>query len=133
MSEYTFIEDSENFARFILFSRWYVKEDKRVKPEAFMPHPYTLELSVTRTKNLSENELMEICKNISHNRPPATLYGNAKFKALEVRKINLDAVPAPVEGNANHAHVIGWPLEKSKQKSLALEIASKATIELYFL
>ncbi len=129
MSENSFIEDSEKLARFILYSRWYRKEDKSVKPEAFIPYPHN-ELSVTRSNDLSENDLMEIGKNIAHNRP-ATLYGNAKFKVLEVRKINLDAIPARVKGNPNHANVTGWPHEKSKQKSLAIELASKATLKLY--
>jgi hypothetical protein len=122
------IEDSEKLSRFILFSRWYRKESKNVNPEAFMP--YKLELSVTRTKDLSDHGLMEIEKIIAKNRS-ATLYGNAIIKAVEVSTINLDAIPAPVEENPNHANVIGWPNEKSSQKMLAIEFASKAELHLY--
>jgi len=133
MTEFTNIEDSESLARFILYSRWYRKEDKSVKSDAFIPYPHN-ELSVTRTKDLSENELMEIGKNIIHNSNRSvkpTLCGNAEFNVHEVRKINLDAIPALVKGNPNHSNVTGWPHEKSKQKSLAIELASKATLKLY--
>ncbi len=38
----------------------------------------------------------------------------------------LQIQPDPVLDNPQHAIVIGWPLEKEKQKIIALEIAARS-------
>ncbi|MEJ2665267.1 MAG: hypothetical protein P8107_14720 [Spirochaetia bacterium] len=67
-----------------------MRDDDRVKPDAFIPHPRTLDVSVTRTKDLSESKLKKIGKTIADRRP-APLYGNARIKTIEVRTNDLDA------------------------------------------
>lgn len=118
------VADDEQLARFILFSNWIRIADQTVKPDAFIPHPYP-DLSVTRHKNLSEQELWQIGQGIADARP-ATLYGRADIRAIVIRQQALEIAPKPVANNPNHANVIGWPADKPAQKSIAQELAAKA-------
>lgn len=117
------IASSELLARFILFSRW-IRNNKTVKPDAFIPHPYP-DLSVTRLKDLPEQEVWHIGQSIANARL-ATLYGRADIPVAEVRRQALDVEPRPVDNNPNHATVIGWPVDKPAQKIIAQELAAKA-------
>ncbi len=120
------VADDEQLARFILFSNWIRISDRTVKPDAFIPRPYPdLDLSVTRHKNLSEQELWQIGQGIADARP-ATLYGRADTSAGDVRRQALEVEPKPVANNPNHANVIGWPSDKPAQKIIAQELAAKA-------
>ena len=123
----TGVADNEWLSRFVLFSRWVRGSgpDKTVKPDAFIPHPYP-DLSVTRRKNLSEQELWRVGQGIADLRP-ATLYGRADIQASEVRRWSLDVEPRPVANNPNHATVIGWPTDKPAQKIVALKLAAEAS------
>lgn len=118
---------NERLARFVLFSRWIRKSGplKTVKPDAFIPHPYT-DLSVTRHKNLKENELWRIGQVIADTRP-ATLYGRADLSAEAVRRQSLNVEAKPVPGNLNHASIVGWPADKPAQKIIALKLAAKSS------
>lgn len=118
------VASDEQLARFILFSKWIRTSDQTVKPDAFIPHPYP-DLSVTRHKNLSEQELWQIGQGIADARP-ATLYGRADIRKAEVRRQALEVEPKPVANNPNHANVIGWPVDKPAQKIIAQELAAKA-------
>lgn len=118
------VADDEQLARFILFSNWIRIVDQTVKPDAFIPHPHP-DLSVTRHKNLSEQELWQIGQGIAATRP-ATLYGRADIRATVIRQQALEIAPKPVANNPNHANVIGWPADKPAQKSIAQELAAKA-------
>jgi len=114
----------EQLARFIVFSGWIRRSDQTVKQDAFIPPP-DLELSVTRHKNLSEQELWRIGQSVADSRP-AKLHGRADIRAVNVRQQALDVEPNPVPGNPNHANVIGWPVDKPAQKIIAQELAAKA-------
>jgi len=114
----------EQLARFIVFSGWIRRSDQTVKQDAFIPPP-DLELSVTRHKNLSEQELWRIGQSVADSRP-AKLHGRADIRAVNVRQQALDVEPNPAPGNPNHANVIGWPVDKPAQKIIAQELAAKA-------
>lgn len=114
----------EDVARFILFGRWIRTSDQTVKKDAFIP-PHSLELSVTRHKDISMSELWRIGQTVAAARP-ATLYGRADLQAKEVRRQRLEIEPRPVANNPNHANITGWPTEKPAQMSLALELAAAA-------
>ena len=120
------VADGEWLARFILFSRWIRGSDQTgsVRPEAFIPHPYP-DLSVTRHKNLSQQELWRIGQNVADARP-AALYGRADLHAARVRRHALEVEAKPIADNPNHASIVGWPAEKSAQKSLAQQLAATA-------
>lgn len=114
--------DDEWLARFILFSKWIRASDQTVRPAAFIPHPYP-DLSVTRHKNLPEQELWRIGQGVADARP-AKLYGRADIQVAEIRRQTLTVESKPVANNANHANVVGWPVEKSAQISIAQQLAA---------
>ena len=121
------VDSDEYLARFIIFSKWIRNSDKRVKPDAFIPHPHE-ELSVTRhlyPNNLSEEELWAIGQDVANSRS-TTLYGRADILTMIVRQQNLDVIPKQVKGNPNHANVVNWPNNKPLQKIIAQKLAADA-------
>jgi hypothetical protein len=127
------VEDDELVARFVLTRKHLPKSGGGVKAEALLPFS-RVELSVTRHRNLSESELLEIGNEVAEGRRQKggrafPLVGRVDFLALVPREQGLDVIPA--EGfdlPKNHADVVGWPAEKSAQMSLAQEIAAKSAL-----
>jgi|SRR5450756_319239 len=117
------VTDSELIARFIVSSKWF-RRDQTVRQDAFIPHPHP-DLSVTRHKSFSENEIWNVGQEIANKRP-ATLYGRADISVEDVRKQKLVVEARPVPDNVNHASIVGWPLGKPAQKILALELAASS-------
>ncbi len=115
------IADDEQLARYVLSER-NVRKDNTIKPDEFIPHPHA-DLSVTRHKGFSETRIWRAGRLVAACRK-RTLYGRADFAASTVRKQSLDVKPDPVADNPNHSIITGWPHDKSKQKSIALEIAA---------
>lgn len=122
----TFVEANELLARFVTSSRWFRPSDSTVKPEAFIPYPYP-ELSVTRHRQFSEEELWKVGQAITDGRT-INLHGRADISAENVRKQKLTVEPRPVPENLNHADILGWPPDKPAQKILALELAAAARL-----
>ena len=123
------VDNEEQLARFVLFSKHVDAYDQRIKPEAFIPHPYP-DLSVTRHRGLSEKQLQKLGCGISTARK-RTLYGRADVGAITVRQQALAVEPHPVKGNPNHANILGWPKEKPAQKIIALKLAAASTYRSY--
>lgn len=123
------IGDDEQLARFVLFSRHICTSGQRVKPDAFIPHPYT-DLSVTRHNGFSEKQLWNIGRKVSIERK-RTLYGRADVSAAIVREQSLEIEPAPVQGNPNHASIFRWPADKPSQKIIAQQLAAASTYRSY--
>ena len=125
MSDFlTKIKDNEKLARFLVFKRW-IRSDKTVKPEAFIPHPYP-NLSVTRHIGLQMSNIWKIGKKVADKRS-LPLYGRADFQVSVVKKQKLSIIPDPIiPENPNHANIGGWPNDKPDQKIKALEIAKTA-------
>ena len=116
----------ELLARFVMFSRW-IKSDGTPKPDAFLP-PRDLNLSVTRHSGLSREQLWDRGRTVAAGREKPLL-GRADLSAASARDSgapHLDVVAAPLPENAQHAHIIGWPHDKSRQKMLALKLAEVA-------
>ena len=129
------VKDDEIVARFVTVSDW-VRSDQTVRQEAFIPHPYP-DTSVTRHLNLADHQLWKIGQDVANARAIAerrsvTLYGSADVKTSDVRQIGnengrkLDVEGKPLPENPNHAAILGWPPEKSAQKSLDLDLAALA-------
>jgi len=112
-----------------LFSRSHFRSrDKTVKFNAFMPPP-DLKLSVFRTSSLSESQIWSIGTGIAHQqKPPRTLYGRADIQVCQVMQCGLKVDPD--NNPPRHASIIGWPREKSKQKLIAMKLASLAVLKL---
>lgn len=120
------ISDIELLARFILFSSW-IRHDRTVKPDAFMPHPRHLDISVTRHDRLSEQEIWELGASVA-SRSEKTMHGHADVSAASARRNSLGLRPDPTPDNPNHACIFGWPNEKAAQKSIAQRLAAASTL-----
>ena len=118
------IEASDLLARFITSSGWIRSKSQTVKQDAFIPHPYP-DLSVTRHKNLTTEQIWKIGREIASARP-ANLYGRADISAANVTRQKLQVEPRPVPENLNHATITGWPPDKPSQKIIAQELAAVA-------
>jgi hypothetical protein len=119
------VTPDETLARFILQSSHIRKGDQTVRPEAFVPHPYN-DLSVTRHINLTQADILAVGEEIAHT-TGKSLYGRADNQAISFLDQELQVSPDPDQRNPNHAIVVGWPEEKSKQKIIAMEIAASSS------
>lgn len=112
---------SEILARFILTKK-YIRQDKTVKWNAFMPHKG--ETSVFHVSGISDNEIWHIGEKFvvsSQNKP---LFGRTDITASIITDNGLDVIPQ--EPPVKHANIIGWPEDKSKQMEMAMQLALKA-------
>ena len=129
------IEGAEQLSRCVVFSK-HIRAAKtdgttvgRVKPGAFIPHPYN-DLSVNRHLLSTEIEVWQLCRQVALQLRK-TLYGRATVVANDFQSKKLTAKPDPVRSdnpdglppNPNHAIVVGWPVEKSAQLAIAQDIA----------
>ena len=120
------VGDDERLARFVIEKRWLPKNGVGVNGRALLPYS-RVELSVTRHRDLSENEITAAGDFVARERAAKEnrqyeLLGRADFQAHDARKEKLDAIPD--EPPRNHANVIRWPPEKSAQMAIAMELAA---------
>jgi len=94
-----------------------------------MPPP-DLKLSVFRIDGISESEIWEIGLKevIESMSEPRSMHGRADIEAVNILKNNLQIDPDNTP--PRHANIIGWPELKEEQKSIAQEIAAKASLRL---
>ncbi len=125
----TEVHDRERLSRFLLFSKWLSVVQRRVKPDAFIPHPRT-ELSVFCTEGLSEPEIWTAGEQVVSSRADnATLYGRADLKALDIRRNKLQVVRDDIP--PRHANIIGWPADdRASQRMIAVELAASSSLAL---
>jgi hypothetical protein len=94
-----------------------------VKYAAFLPDKNG-ETSVFRTSGITNNEIWEIgdCEvSIKRGKP---ILERADIGTNNVISKDLEVVPR--EPPSRHANIIGWPDERSKQKIIAMELASES-------
>src|SRR5260370_13037497 len=89
----------ELVARFITSIKWVRGSDNTVRQDAFIPHPYP-ELSVTRHRGLSAENLWRIGQQIADSRP-ATLYGRADATPAAGKRQKPEVEPPPGPQNLN--------------------------------
>jgi len=121
------IPHDEQLARFLHSE--HLRADKSIKPNAFMP-PKSLELSVTCHADGLGPDLWHRGWKVMKTMNKCPLRGRADLSAGRVRQARpLDAVPAPIDDDAHHAHVVNWPPleQKHLHKALALELSTAAT------
>ena len=121
------VADDEDTGRFV-FTRGHINRLSGTrKANAFLPHPHD-ELSVQRLIQSTESEVWETGASIGSARnPPRTAYGRGDVLVNTYRQQRLVVFADPVEGNANHTVVRGWPKEdKDAQLLHAKEIAAVA-------
>lgn len=128
------IDGREELSRCVVYSK-HIRAPKpdgselgRVKPNAFVPHPYD-DLSVNRHVQSTDAEIWLLCRNVALKQQK-TLYGRATVLASDFQSKKLTIQPDPIRAdedsefpNPNHAIVVGWPAEKSAQIAIAQDIA----------
>lgn len=92
-----------------------------------MPNPRG-ELSVFRVQGLGETEIWDIGRNYVSRPQGKTLRGRGEVTASLVQQqglvVEADDIPP------RHANVLGWPLEKSARKLIAVELANQASLRI---
>ena len=123
------VDAQEMTARFVVSKRHINRQTLTLKADAFVPHPYEA-LSVTRLIEMNEDEIWAVGRDVAAARtPPRTLRGRGDvLAATYLSQENLNVIADPVEGNANHANVTGWPSadDETAQVMIAKEIAAVA-------
>ncbi len=120
------VDSSEILARFIFSIRMY-RADNSIRHTAFMPNPKNNETSVFRISDISDDEIWEIGDSVGVIREKPIL-GRADITAAVVMSKDLKIIPE--EPPERHANIIGWSNDLSKQKMIALELASEAQLRL---
>ncbi|MBS0209318.1 MAG: hypothetical protein JSS27_10210 [Planctomycetes bacterium] len=119
------VAPAELLARFLLQSDWF-GSDGKVRYKAFMPHHTRLDLSVTRHRSLAIADLWRIGHAVA-DVTRRTLYGRADVSVQSCLSLELRVEETLLDGNPNHADVLGWPNDKPQQKSLAQQLAAAST------
>ena len=119
------VAPNELLARYIVSSKWLHKKDQTVKQDAFMPQESSLELSVTRHLNFSEEDIWEVGKRVA-SKISRVLHGRADVETVHILAQGLLVVPQLQDDNPNHANIVDWPIDKFLRKACALEIARAA-------
>jgi hypothetical protein len=124
------IADQERISRFLLFKRWFKQSSSKVNVDAFIP-PRSLELSVSCTEGLAEQEIWPLGLWVVEQRPDnVTLYGRGDLTAQNVRTQGLE-----VERDDNpprHANITGWVSEdKPAQRMKAVELAAASKLVMH--
>lgn len=119
------IKSEEELTRYIFSKRHFRPSNRTVKYNAFMP--LNGETSVFLISGLSENEIWELRDSEATKTRPS-LKGRADILALNVfqKKLGVDFDNDP----PGHANIINWPDDKSKQMSIAQELAADANLHL---
>ena len=119
------VDPTELLARYIFSQRHFSRVNRRVKAGAFMPAGNG-ELSVTRHREATQDELWQVGNDIAHSRD-MKLNCRGDVLASTCASQRLDVRAAEIDGNPNHANVVGWPMEdKAALKLIAEEIAVAA-------
>lgn len=118
------VSPDEMLARYILHSSHIRRSNQTVKPDAFIPHPYT-DLSVTRHRAATEAELWAAGAAVA-TETQKTLYGRADVRASVALGQRLTVTAKPIPANPNHADISGWAADKPAQKIMAQELAAVA-------
>jgi len=118
------VHDEELLARFIVNKNEYRKSDNKINLKLFMPYRHVA-LSVNRHRESNEQEIWGIGSQVAKARNK-TLYGRADILAASCRIESLDVNSKPLPGNPNHADIIGYPVKREDQMSLAQKLAAAA-------
>ena len=115
----------KDISRF-LFDSGHVRADKTIKHNAFIP-PKNYRLSVFKTDTLTAEQIYQIGAQYVMPLRGKPIKGVAQVNSSHVVAIGLsfdsDGVPHP-----RHSNIIGWSEDSSKDRVLALRLASEAVL-----
>lgn len=118
------VEPDETVARYIINHR-NVRADNTIKPDEFIPYKFVV-LSVNRHRDCSEEEIWRFGQQVAEQRSKELL-GRTDITVAACSIDQLSVVPEPIDGNPNHADIVGYPPKKADQKALAAKIAAEAS------
>lgn len=98
-----------------------------MKPGAFLPSPVDLATSAFWTDALAELEIWHIGDEIVAKPRGRVSLARAEFgpSIVSDAKLTLESDPEP---HPRHVVLRGWPTEKDKQKSIAVELSSRSLL-----
>ncbi len=130
------VSQGETLTRFIRYNSHFSVVTNRVKPDAFLPHKKSIEVSVFRIsglndcKELSENEVWETGREYvqTEDRP---IKARADLSAAIVYENNLEVVSD--EPPQRHANITPFPIEKSPtdrkaRRAIATKLANASKL-----
>lgn len=133
------LHSDEPIARYVVNSRKVSTQQKKLKAEAFIPHPYK-EMSVFRTKDLDHEKTRLIGQSEFADKLPEPkrllAWGVFQKSTLDHERVGL-AIAAREPNDTSHPRhrdVVGWPsaddskIAKAKQKEVALELSERTTL-----
>ncbi len=121
------VSSDELLARFIMHNSMIRPSDQTARPNAFIPPPPNYDLSVTRHRDTTPQELLDIARGVAAIRQ-LPLLARADIHSNKFESKNLVVQPDPVDGNPNHAVAINWPADKHAKKEMAARLAAEATL-----
>jgi hypothetical protein len=120
--------ESDQLSRF-LFQKGEFSVDKRiVKRAAFMPARESRTTSVFQTTGLRDVEILTIARTHVEPERKKEVLGWANLQAQAVHKTGLQT---RYDNNPpRHVELVGWPIEKDRQHSIAQLLAAAASLNL---
>jgi len=118
-------------ARFLFFQKYFKQTQNRATPEAFMPPPKDLQLSVSLITDLLADAIWDLGKGVLAQHPQPQLYGRADINVAAVHGQKLKAFRD--DDPPRHVNVVGWPSYsegKDLIKSMAQELARASSLTL---
>jgi hypothetical protein len=114
-------------SRFIFRSGHFSRAQSRPKPSAFLP-PADGRTSAFWIDALSEPEVWWIGDNVAAGtRGSALARADLKSDSVIATSLRIEADPAP---HPRHIEICGWPPEKDKRISIALDLCALALLRL---
>lgn len=130
------VSPGEKLTRFIRYGSHFSVGANRVKPDAFLPHKKSVDISVFRitalidSEELSENEVWEIGQEYvqTEERP---IKARADLSAAVVYENNLEVIPD--EPPQRHANITPFPMgetptDRKARRALAAKLASASKL-----
>lgn len=124
------IADTEHIARFARHKSQYKPSTLEARGELFMPPKNSTDLSVSRVETLSIRAIKELGHRTIEQVPGHTLKGWVIMDAKLIRSIRKFGLVADETDDQHfyHAHITGFPTDKSELMEAADDLAERAGI-----
>jgi len=125
------VDQGETVARYVYQKSDFSTENNCVKPKVFMPELWEgkLETSVSRSDLMSDERLWFLADTV---RDPKKAIALGKVKVIDVEakshKLTVKDAPDFSRNYSEHAVIIDWPEDKSRQKALSLELCQSTIL-----
>lgn len=122
------IDPSEHIARFARHKSQYKPSTLEARGDLFMPPRNSTDLSVSRVETLSIRAIKELGHRTIEQVPGHTLKGWVIMEASVIRSTRKFGLVAdePDDQHFYHAHITGFPLDKSELMEAADDLAERA-------